>query len=165
MHVATLINLNDKMNMTPLFWSIMWHLFWRTLTVFNFPYIRYRVSVFTLQVHAWVSVSRQAIDLHLNRNLPPTSCCSLYVFSEGSGAWSSSPESQVGGSDCISISKSPSEHILDSEQLGAAANFDDLVKFGDRRQKAIPNVYIYKTCIFNSDVSHFHVSSNHAVAR
>ena len=49
-------------------------------------------------------------------------------------------------------------------QLGAAANFDDLVKFGDCRQiRRFPNVY--KTCIWIRMWCHFQVSSNHTVAR
>ena len=46
---------------------------------------------------------------------------------------------------------------ISPQQSGAAANFGDLVKFGD------PNVY--NTCIWIRMWRHFHVSSNHAVAR
>ena len=44
-------------------------------------------------------------------------------------------------------------------QLGAATNFDDLIKFGDRRQIRPSQMFIKLVW------RHFHVSSNHVVAR
>ena len=51
-------------------------------------------------------------------------------------------------------------------QLGAAANFDDLVIFGDRRQIRPSQMFIKLAFEFLSRVwRHFYVSTNHEVAR
>ena len=51
-----------------------------------------------------------------------------------------------------------------SGQLGAGANFDDLVKFGDRRQIWRSQMFTKLVFGFGNDVI-FYVSPNHVVAR
>ena len=54
--------------------------------------------------------------------------------------------------------------LVESQQLGAAANFDDLAKFGDCRQIRRSRLFIKIAVEFGCDVI-FYVSSNHTVAR